>query len=193
MKRIWVPLALAFTLLLAPVVHTGDSDLVELSKKEKAKRAQTGDPHKVFTNKDIEAFKAKNKQTGGKSASSSSTLKAEEQPQTQAETSYEDAPPEFDYDKEKIYWRGRYEEAKARIEKAQKDVDRLQPIVKQLQLTYVDSKDPSVMIQFQDEVERKLSELQSAKKELDDAEKGMEELWEEGRKAGALPGWFRDE
>lgn len=190
MKRIWVPLFLAFALFLAPVVHTEDSDLVELSKKEKAKRAQSGGAHKVFTNKDIEAFKAKNKPTNAKRSSSSSTLKVEEEPQTQVE---EEAPPEFDYDKEKIYWRGRYGEAKARIERAQDEVDRLQPIVDQLKQTYVDSKDPGVMTQFQEDVERKTAELQAAKKELEAARQGMEDLEEEGRKAGALPGWFRDE
>lgn len=192
MTRRLILLAVALGLLLAPVVHATDPDLVELSKKEKARRAQTG-AHKTFTNKDIEAFKAKNKQ-GGKNASSST--KAVNQPQTQEETSEdtssEDAPV-YDFDKEEVYWRGRYQEAKARIEKAQKEVDRLQPIVDQLKQTYVESKDPTVVTQFQDAVERRTEELESAKKELEAAQQGMDDLEEEGRKAGALPGWFRDQ
>lgn len=189
MMRHWIPLSLAFALLLATVVHASDPDLVELSKKEKAKRAQSG-THRVFTNKDIEAFKAKNKDATSKSSTPAPVITTEEQPQTE---STEETDPLADYDKEKAYWRGRYEEAKARIQKAQDEVDRLQPIVDQLKQTFIQSKDPAVLAQFQDQVDKKTAELQAAQKELAAAQQGMEDLEDEGHKAGALPGWFRDE
>lgn len=185
-----------FVFALIAVAYAADPDLVELAKKEKARRAAAG-THKTFTNKDIEAYKAKNKEKNGKTADPSSETM--EEPQTQTSTAEADEPPqegqdpEFDYDKEKTYWRGRYTEIRDRIDKAQKEIDRLAPIVDQLKNTYIKSDDPKDVMRLQTEVEAKTSELENAKIDLDQANTAMEDLQEDGRKAGALPGWFRDQ
>lgn len=190
-KIVW-SFALFFLVMAIGILFATDSDVVDAAKKEKERRSQVTAPHKTFTNKDIEAFKAKNKDKTPKS--STTTKQAQTQTQTNATSDDEDAEedPYADYEQQKAYWTGRYAEIRDKIKSAEADVDRLTPIVDALKSTYVKGNDTQQIMRLQAEVDEKDALLQAAKKTLDEANQELEDLEEEGRKAGALPGWFRD-
>ncbi len=91
------------------------------------------------------------------------------------------------------YWRERMHSARSRVEELRDLVTRLERESKKLENDFYSWDDG----QYRDGVikpawDRKLEELETARKNLEQAEKDLSELPEKARKAGALPGWLRE-
>ncbi len=98
-------------------------------------------------------------------------------------------PPE----EAEAYWRERMHSARSRVEELRDLVTRLEGESKKLENDFYSWDDG----QYRDGVikpawDRKLEELETARKNLEQAEKDLSELPEKARKAGALPGWLRE-
>lgn len=91
------------------------------------------------------------------------------------------------------YWRDRMHTAKFRVEDLQDRVRRLEQESKKLENDFYSWDDG----QYRDGVikpawDRKREELETARKDLLQAEKDLADLPEKARKAGAQPGWLRE-
>jgi predicted RNase H-like nuclease (RuvC/YqgF family) len=91
------------------------------------------------------------------------------------------------------YWRDRMHTAKARVEELQDRVRRFEQESKKLENDFYSWDDG----QYRDGVikpawDRKREELETARRDLQQAEKDVADLPEKARKAGALPGWLRE-
>jgi hypothetical protein len=90
-------------------------------------------------------------------------------------------------------WRGRAQSARSRVQELKQRVGQLEGEAKKLESDFYAWDDGS----YRDGVikpawERKKEELETAKKDLTQAESDLADLPEKARKAGALPGWLRE-
>jgi hypothetical protein len=90
-------------------------------------------------------------------------------------------------EKQERYWRARAAEARARVEAARQRNDALQSMIRLGQPGRYDANGRRVIYSLH----RMKSMADAAAAELAAAEAAFENLLEEGRRAGALPGWLR--
>lgn len=91
------------------------------------------------------------------------------------------------------YWRERMHSARARVEELRERIRQFEQESKKLENDFYSWDDG----RYRDGVikpawDKKREELETAKRELEQAEKDLSELPEKARKAGALPGWLRE-
>ena len=92
------------------------------------------------------------------------------------------------------FWRGQMRSARERVLRWKDRVEEFETQSKKLENDFYTWDDG----QYRDSVikpawDRKREELETARRELERAEKELEDLPEKARKAGALPGWLRDQ
>jgi hypothetical protein len=92
-----------------------------------------------------------------------------------------------------VYWRERMHSARSRVEELRERVRRFELESKKLENDFYSWDDG----QYRDNVikpawDQKREELETARRDLEKAEKELSELPETARKAGALPGWLRE-
>jgi hypothetical protein len=95
--------------------------------------------------------------------------------------------------KAEVYWRERMNSARTRVEDLRERVRRFDLESKKLENDFYTWDDG----QYRDGVikpawDKKREELETARRDLEQAEKELSELPELARKAGALPGWLRE-
>jgi hypothetical protein len=94
---------------------------------------------------------------------------------------------------EESYWRSRALEVRQRWRRAYDDVPRLEDEVERLRTAFYAEDDPVRRDrQVKPLWDRALDRLQDARTEVGRAQEELEVLLEEGRIAGALPGWLRE-
>lgn len=193
MKKFFFTLGLVFV-FLASVSLAQDSPLVEAAKKEKERRAKVKGT-KVFTNQDIQEFKKKNNIEDEEEVVSTEeegepeSAGAEKTPKTAAK----EKEKEKDLSMNEEYWRGRYQNASARVQQAQEKVNQLQSDINSLnQQFYAEGDGVGQRPLIESERGARLTELEAAKAELEQARQDFTNLEEEARRAGAPPGWVRD-
>ncbi len=167
----------------------GDSALMKAAKKERERREKTktaGKPVKSYTNQDIEDFKIKNKDYESTSTESEPSEEATE------ETTTEQTPAN-DPAKDEELWRKRSRELAERTKNAEEKLEKLQSDVNALtQAFYAESDGVAQRGQIESERNARLNELEATKKELESSKQAQEDLREEARRAGALPGWIEE-
>jgi len=92
-----------------------------------------------------------------------------------------------------VYWRERMHSARARLEDLREQVRRFELDSRKLENDFYSWDDG----QYRDNVikpawDKKREELETARRDLEQAEKELADLPEKARKAGALPGWLRE-
>jgi hypothetical protein len=106
----------------------------------------------------------------------------------------EEAPPAPAPDQEaEAYWRERMHSARALVVELSERVRQFEQQSKKLETDFYSWDDG----QYRDGVikpawDKKREELETARRDLERAEKDLAELPEKARKAGALPGWLRE-
>jgi hypothetical protein len=103
------------------------------------------------------------------------------------------AAPEATPVSEEQAWRERARSARQRVEESKERVSRLEAESKKLENDFYAWDDG----QYRDNVikpawDKKREELETARRDLEAAEKDLADLPEQARKAGALPGWIRE-
>jgi hypothetical protein len=96
-------------------------------------------------------------------------------------------------DEAEAYWRERMHSARTRVEDLRERVRQFEQESKKLESDFYSWDDG----QYRDGVikpawDKKREELETVRRELEQAEKDLSELPEKARKAGALPGWLRE-
>ncbi|MCI0443428.1 hypothetical protein L0244_19495 [bacterium] len=168
----------------------GDSALVKAAKKERERREKlktSAKPTKSFTNQDIEAFKAKNKDADR--STEGEDLTGEDTSMTPEETTTSNADAQTEQK-----WRDKSHEAVERVKSAEEKLEKLQTDINALtQAFYAESDGVAQRGQIEAQRNTRLDELEAAKKELEDAKAAQENLQEDARKEGALPGWIEQQ
>lgn len=169
-----------------------DSPLVKASKREKARRNKVK-AQKTFTNKDIEDFKAKNKDTEavveGENQNEGEPAVTEAIPEEAPEAPATEENKTSDED----YWKDRYKEVAADLRDAEEKLQRLQEEMNGLRIAFYAEQDGVAgRPKINSEIERQFEEIEAAKKQVEDSKQALENLEEEAHKAGVPPGWVRE-
>jgi hypothetical protein len=91
------------------------------------------------------------------------------------------------------YWRSRALEIRLRWRHAADDMKELETSANGWRRSFYAEKDPNVRnARIKPEWDRALDRLEEARTEVETAKKELADLLEEGRTAGALPGWLRE-
>ncbi len=95
-------------------------------------------------------------------------------------------------DEKQAYWQRKYQEARAAIARWEAEVKRLEGEVNRLEREFYARDDPA----YRDGVikpawDRALVDLRNARKQLEDSRLRPDQVLDEARRDGALPGWFR--
>lgn len=110
-------------------------------------------------------------------------------PSKKADTADVDPEPVRD----EQYWRSRALEIRLRWRHAADDAKELETSANGWRRSFYAEKDPNVRnTRIKPEWDRALDRLEEARTEVESSKKELAELLEEGRTAGALPGWLRE-
>lgn len=152
--------------------------LAESAKAAREQRAHAAPPAHVITDKNIKQYAAKGQIT---------VAVPGKKPEAAAEA--EETPAVRD----EQYWRSRALEVRLRWRKAADDVKELEQSAAGWRRRFYAENDPHVRSgQIKPEWDRALDRLEEARAEVEASKTELAELLEEGRSAGALPGWLRE-
>jgi len=155
----------------------GPVSLVQAAKAERERRSHAGEPVVVITDKSLPNL-PKGQVTYAK-------------PGQKAPAKLDDKAAEAARDEQ--YWRGRAVEIRTRWRDAADAVKDLEQSAAGWRRRFYAENDPSVRdSQVKPEWDRVLDRLGRARAEVEAAKKELEGFLEEGRRAGALPGWLRE-
>jgi hypothetical protein len=184
---------LILLLSLVPSWAVAQDSLADAAQKERQRRekaAQAGAHPKVLTEDDLAAAKGQVANAASTTASPAPALVApapgSQNRPTPVRPAANAAP---DLGKNEAYWRGRHAAAKARLDGAQKRWFAMERVIHGGQPMQYDASGRLVM--YANSALKQMAD--QAEAELNAARKAMDDLEEEARKAGALPGWVRDE
>lgn len=170
------------------VVDTNDFDpdsqlsLADAAKAEKERKAEAAPPRIVINNKTIHRY-AK----GGQLTVAEPKKKAGATQPAQS-TSPTSGPPQ-----DEAYWRGKVHDLRERWRKAVDRTKELEQEVSEWRRRFYAQDDPYVRDgQIKPAWDRSLDQLRENRAAAIAAKKELADALEEGRAAGALPGWLRD-
>lgn len=157
---------------------SGRPSLVEAAHAEKERRARSGKPVAVITDKTLPKQAAK-----GQITYAEPSKKGEG-----AASSIEPSPV-----RDEQYWRSRALEIRQRWKNAADEAAELEENAARLRRRFYDEADPYVRdTKVKPEWDRVLDRLTEVRADIETAKRELEALQEEGRRAGALPGWLRE-
>lgn len=150
--------------------------LADAARAAREQKAHAAPPAHVITDKNLKEYSAKGQ----------ITIAA---PAKQAGTAEEEAEPA----RGEQYWRSRALEIRLRWRKAADEVKELEQSAAGWRRRFYAENDPYVRNgQVKPEWDRVLDRLEEARAEVEAAKTELAEMLEEGRTAGALPGWLRE-
>jgi hypothetical protein len=159
-----------------PGGESGPVSLVQAAKAERERRANSGEPVAVITDKTLPHL-PKGKLTYADTKKKPVSAEA----------------PTADNAHGEQYWRDRAVDVRTRWKKAADEVKELEESAAGWRRRFYAENDPYARdSQVKPEWDRVLDRLGKARTEVEDTKKELEELLEEGRRAGALPGWLRE-
>ncbi len=165
------------------VVESGEDgegssrSLVEAARAERERKAQAGPPVAVITNKTLPKYSTGQLTVAG-------PKKKEEPGQPASDL------PEL---RDEQYWRQQGLEIRLRWRQAAEEVHRLEQSASDWRRRFYGQDDPYVRDgQIKPEWDRVLDRLEDARAEAETAQQDLSRFLEEGRQAGALPGWLRE-
>ena len=160
----------------------GSKSLVEAARAERQRKAHAGEPVAVITNKTLAHSSGQLTQAKPAGGQSKGKEAAAGKPAKPASGVHDEA-----------YWRQRGLDIRVRWRKASEDVDRLEKEAAELRRRFYAQDDPAVRdAQIKPEWDRTLELLDKARLDVKASEAELAAFMEEGRRAGALPGWLRE-
>jgi hypothetical protein len=158
-----------------PGGDAGNVSLVQAAKAERERRSHSGEPIAVITDKSLPHM-AKGQLTFA------DKKKGVEKPAA--------APVDA---RDEQYWRGRALDIRTRWREAADEVKDLEKSAAGWRRRFYAENDPYQRDgQIKPEWDRVLDRMGKAREEAEAAKKELEEFMDEGRRAGALPGWLRE-
>lgn len=161
-----------------PGGDTGTKSLVQAAKAERERRAHAGEPVAVITDKSLPHLPKGQLTYAAPAKKKIPAVKPD---------------PGADAARDEQYWRGRALDIRTRWKKAAEEVKELEQSAAGWRRRFYAENDPYARdSQIKPEWDRVLDRLGKARAEVDAAKKELEDFQEEGRRAGALPGWLRE-
>src|SRR6185436_4692001 len=159
-----------------PGGERGPVSLVEAAKAERERRAHAGPPVAVITDKNV--AKSKGQITFA-------------EPKTPAVTA--SAAAALQTLKDEQYWRSRALDIRTRLRKATDEVGELELSAAGWRRRFYAEEDPYFRDgKIKPDWDRVLAQLEATRNEVTATRKELDDFLEEGRRAGALPGWLRE-
>jgi predicted RNase H-like nuclease (RuvC/YqgF family) len=158
--------------------QTGDP-VADAARKAREEKKNAQKPKKVFTDDDVKPATPEAAQPATGAGAAAATAQKPE------ETGQEDPNSEK-------AWRKRFSEQRAKIEKAEKELDVLQRELDKSQLQYYS--DPTKAMNEQNsraEINATTAKIEAKKKEIDQLRQELDDMETALRKAGGDPGWAR--
>jgi hypothetical protein len=170
-------------LLAAPLIAAGQG-LGDASKKEKARREQAKAPKaKTYTQEDLAILPPIANVPDSASGEPATPAATGEPTATERASDAEERARQND----ETMWRGRVNQARARVERARQAYQKLAGMNLVPGYEYQDERGRTVIAS----IEQLQGMTAAAKAELDAAEKALADLLEEARRANVPPGWLR--
>jgi hypothetical protein len=161
-----------------------DAAKKEAERRDKARKA--GAPTRPLTEEDLASAKGTLASTpAGKGNPAPAPAGSKDHPAVRVSEMPEPAPAEAARGED--YWRGRVGAARARVERAQRRLEMLQGLIRFGQVGQAGENGRIKIYSAQD----MKAMADAAEAELASAQAGLESVLEDGRRAGALPGWLR--
>lgn len=155
----------------------GSKSLVQVAREERERRARAEEPVAIITNQTLPAYAAKGQITVATPGPSS--------PAPEAAASTEQRGEQ--------YWRSRGLDIRRRWRGAVEEIERLEQRAAELRRRFYSEDDPYRRDgQIKPDWDRVLDRIEEKRAEADAAEEELGTFLEEGREAGALPGWLRE-
>lgn len=159
-----------------PGGERGPVSLVEAARAERERRARSGPPVAVITDANV--------------AKSKGQLTVADPKRTTPSTADAAALQTL---KDEKYWRDRAVDIRTRLRKATDRVGELELAATGWRRRFYSEEDPYFRdSKIKPEWDRVLAQLEETRTEVDATRKELEDFLEEGRRAGALPGWLRE-
>jgi len=177
-----ITVSMAIVCLGASCVARAQS-LADTAKEQKKAQAAQTQPVKSFTNEDV--AKAKGVEPMVKVEVSA----------TPADRSGGATPEQMlgqtPYRGDETYWRKRAEDAARAKSDAQSRVDQNQSALNMMWTQFYGMDDPAARDDLRAKLDQVTKDLEKAQDDLQKANEALDNLPDEARKAGALPGWIR--
>jgi hypothetical protein len=159
-----------------PGGERGPVSLVEAARAERERRARSGPPVAVITDKNVSHSKGQ------------LTVAAPAKPAVTGENA-----AALQIVKDEQYWRGRAVDIRTRLRQATDRGKDLELSAAGWRRRFYAEEDPYLRdSKIKPEWDRTLAQLEETRNEVGTARKELEEFLDEGRRAGALPGWLRE-
>lgn len=202
MKAAWTALALCLLALPACAQQQGSSQqtgdpVADAARKAREEKKNAVKPKKVYTDDDVKPAlpdKPAIQNATAATASVAGQAGAAGAPGAAAASSAQkpgDSKENGDPNSEKA-WRKRFADQRAKIEKAEQELDVLQRELDKSQVQYYN--DPQKALNEQNnrqEINDKTAKIEAKKKEIEELRQGVDDLEAQLRKAGGDPGWAR--
>lgn len=160
-----------------PGGERGPVSLVEAARAERERRARSGPPVAVITDQNVAHSKGK------------ITVADPKKPAVAGE----DAAAALRTIKDEQYWRSRALDIRTRLRQATDRVEDLELSAAGWRRRFYAEEDPYFRDgKIKPEWDRVLAQLEETRNEVETTRKELEDFLEEGRRAGALPGWLRE-
>ncbi len=171
----------------APAATPVPGSLAAAAQKIKLKKPENGDKSIVITNENIGEYAAKGSLTyASGSATGSAAGVAPGQDGVPGQLSEKDKKNKRDY------WRNRYKEQLKRIEQMKKRLADLNREIPGLWTQFYSWDDPAYRDGvIKPKLDRDLQEAKELQKKIPEEEAKLDQIREQARRDGALPGWFR--
>lgn len=186
-----ITLAIVFFVVGAGWVQA--QSLADLARTEAARRKTVDAPAKVYTNDDLRPDFTRPASPSTASAESSTAAPSADAPGEPAGEPATPAPAAAagGSARDQAYWSGRMAEAQGKVERSQAFAQALQNRVDMLWTDFVNRGDPVQQRAIEQERNKALAELDRLKKEIEDNQKAVAAVQDEGRRAGVPPAWLR--
>ena len=162
----------------AAAEEKGPKSLVEAAREERDRRAQAGKPVAVIDNQNLADFSRGQKLTVAENTSA---------PETSAVAAAAEAA------RDEAYWRERGLKIRRQWREAYDSISELETKAGELRQRFYAADDPYLRdSRIKPEWDHALEELDAARRLVERSELDLERYLEEGRLAGAFPGWLRD-
>lgn len=186
-SRTPVTLSLLLLWMFATATATRAQSLAEAARQQKmAAQSQPTARAKTYTNEDLARLAGPATQTRTGAAGGPQAARSPVAPQESISVS----TPFYGDER---YWKKRTADlAKAR-DLATAEIEKIQADLNQKWTFYYAADDPGYRGQLRSEIDTLTEQLESARAKGAKAAEDIDKLAEEGRKAGALPGWLRED
>jgi hypothetical protein len=162
----------------------GPKSLAQAASEERERRAQAGKPVAVIDNRNLAEFSKGQKLTVAEGTGATATAEATSQAVNEAVANAT---------RDEAYWRERGLDIRRRWRTAADRVVELEGKSEELRRKFYAADDPYQRdSQIKPEWDHALDELDSTRREVERAELELERFLNEGRQAGAFPGWLRE-